>query len=193
MLLDDRARDAFLTQVRTNPVNATLLDQLPALGLADCWLVAGCLFETVWNFQTGRPPTENIDDYDVFYFDDTDLSYDAEDRVIRQVAAAFADIDARIEVKNQARVHLWYRQRFRHDYLQLSSSTDGIDRFLVECTCVAIRCGPDRVPDAYATYGLREMRAGILRPNALNRNDRLFAQKTAGYQRRWPWLRVEGA
>ena len=193
MLLDDRARDALLTQVRTNPVNATLLDQLPALGLPDCWLVAGCLFETIWNLQTGRPPTENIDDYDVFYFDDTDLSYDAEDRVIRQVAAACADIDARIEVKNQARVHLWYRQRFRHDYLQLSSSTDGIDRFLVECTCVAIRCGLDRVPDVHATYGLREMRAGILRPNALNRNDRLFAQKTAGYQRRWPWLRVEGA
>ena len=193
MLPDLMAAETFLTQVSTNPVNAALLDRLPALGLPDCWLVAGCLFETVWNFQTGRPPTENIDDYDVFYFDDTDLSYDAEDRVIRQVAAAFADIDARIEVKNQARVHLWYRQRFRNDYSQLTSSTDGIDRFLVECTCVAVACTLGRNPDVYATYGLDEMRAGILRPNALNRNDRLFAQKTASYQKRWPWLRVEGA
>jgi uncharacterized protein len=49
----------------------------------------------------------------VFYFDGTDLSYEAEDRVIRRVAAACADLPITIEVKDQARVHLWYRRRLR--------------------------------------------------------------------------------
>lgn len=191
MLLEQKLADGFLAQVRANPINAALLDRLPALSLPDCWLVAGCLFQTIWNVQTGRPPAENINDYDIFYFDGTDLSYETEDRVIQRVALAFADIDATIEVKNQARVHLWYRQRFRHDYPRLTSSTDGIDRFLVECTCVAVRCTSGQSREVYATYGLAEMYAGLLRPNALNRNDDLFAQKTASYQARWPWLPVE--
>jgi uncharacterized protein len=193
MLLERKPAEKFLAQVRVNPINAALIDRLPALGLPDCWLVAGCLFQTIWNVQTGRPPAEHIDDYDVFYFDGTDHSYEGEDRFIKRVAAAFGGLDVRIEVKNQARVHLWYRQRFRHDYPQLTSSADGIDRFLVECTCVAVRCAAGQPREVYATYGLDDMHAGLLRPNALNRNDELFARKSASYQRRWPWLRVAAA
>ncbi len=181
----------FLAQVRVNPINAALLDRLPTLGLRDCWLVAGCLFQTIWNVNSGRPPAEKISDYDVFYFDDTDLSYEAEDRAIKHVAAAFADSDARIEVKNQARVHLWYRQRFGTDYPRLTSSTHGIDRFLVACTCVGVRCPAGGQPEVHATYGLDDLRAGLLRPNPVNLPGNRFAEKAASYQARWPWLRVE--
>jgi uncharacterized protein len=191
MLMDQIPAGKFLAQVRTNPANASLLDRLPTLALPDCWLVAGCLFQTVWNLQTGRPPAESINDYDVFYFDSADLSYEAEDRVIKQVAAACADIDARIEVRNQARVHLWYRQRFGYDYPKLTSSTDGIDRFLVACTCVGVHCTAGVRQGVYATYGLDDLRAGRLRPNAVNRPGNRFAEKAASYQSRWPWLQVE--
>ena len=190
MLLEQSAAEPFLDQVRANPINAALIDRLPALALPDCWLVAGCLFETIWNVRTGRPPDEFIDDYDVFYFDDSDLSYEAEDSVIARVSAACANLGARIEVKNQARVHLWYRQRFGHDYPRLRSSTDGIDRFLVECTCIAVGCNADVGSRVYATYGLDDMYAGILRSNVRNPSAVLYGKKTGSYQRRWPWLRV---
>jgi uncharacterized protein len=153
--------------------------------------VAGCLFQTVWNIQTGRPAAENIADYDVFYFDPTDLSYDAEDCAIRLVAAACADLGVTVEVKNQGRVHLWYRQRFGHDYPQLTSSHDGIDRFLVACTCVAIRCEAGVPHTLYATHDLNDLYRGILRPNPLQLNGELFARKAVSYQARWPWLRIE--
>jgi uncharacterized protein len=184
---------AFVADVRRNPFNAALLDRLPALQLPDCWLVAGCLFQTVWNLQAGRPPAENIRDYDVFYFDDTDLSYEAEDRVIKQVTAAFADLPITIEVKNQARVHLWYRQRFGHDYPQLTASRDGIDRFLVACTCVGIACSRAAPPVVYAPFGLSEMYAGVLRPNGAERATSRFAEKASTYAARWSWLKYDGA
>lgn len=185
------AAATFLTTVRQNPINDALIDRLPALGLPDCWLVAGCLFQTVWNVKAGRPPAENIRDYDVFYFDGADTSYEAEDRAIRRLAEATRDLGAEIELRNQARVHLWFAQRFGHEIAPLRSSVDGIDRFLIECTCVGIRCAVGEPHTVHATYGLDDLHAGILKPNPLTPNGSRFAEKAVSYRSRWPSLRIE--
>jgi len=191
MIVDAAMASVFIGQVRENPINAALIDRLPLLGLNDCWLVAGCLFQTIWNVRAGRPPAEQILDYDIFYFDPAGLSYEAEDVEIGRLAAAFVDLEASVELRNQARVHLWYRQRFGHDYPQLRRSTDGIDRFLVECTCVGIACAAGGSPRVYASYGLENLYAGILRPNWRNHAESQFEEKAASYAKRWPWLRID--
>ena len=188
--MTDALDQRFRTAVALNPVNVALLARLPALVLPDCWLVAGCLFQAVWNIQCDRAPGDGVNDYDVFYFDDTDLSYEAEDRVIRRVLAATADLGATIEVKNQARVHLWYAQRFGAGYPQLRSAKDGIDRFLVAGTCVGIGASLSNGADLYAPYGLADIFDGILRPNAHNLVGDRYAAKAESYRTRWPHLRV---
>ena len=75
----------FVALALENPANRVILERLPSLGLADAWLVAGCLFQTAWNLRSGRPPGENIADYDLFYFDE-DLSWEAEDREIQRAS-----------------------------------------------------------------------------------------------------------
>jgi len=172
-----------------DPVNVALLRRLPDMGLRECFLVAGCLFQAVWNRRDGRPPGWGVKDYDVFYFDDSDLSWEAEDAVIRRADRELADLGATIEVRNQARVHLWYEQRFGVAYPKLTSSRDGVDRYLVECTCVGIEVASGAL---YAPYGLADLHAGILRINPVNPNTVLFRQKARGYQARWPWLRIVG-
>ena len=42
----------FVSEALQNPHNAALLERLPFLGLPDAWLVAGCLFQTVWNLRS---------------------------------------------------------------------------------------------------------------------------------------------
>jgi len=180
----------FLRLVLQNPINCTLMDRLPQLALKDAWLVAGSLFQTVWNLQSGRPATEGIKDYDVFYFDGDDLSWGSEDKQIQRLRDVLGDLDANIELKNQARVHLWYGDRFEPGYPPLRSSRDGIDRFLVDCTRVAIRIGKG-VGELYAPSGLDELYAGVLRPNPRNRRPKLFIEKAESYRARWPWLRVD--
>jgi len=182
---------AFVSLVQQNPVNRAILERLPALGLPDAWLVAGCLFQTVWNIRSGRPPEEGIKDYDVFYFDAADLSYEAEDRQIKRLDQAFADLAAPIELRNQARVHLWYGQRFGAGYPPLRSSRDGIDRFLVQCTCIAIASRSDGTLELYAPNGLADLAAGHLRANPLNLRGDRYSEKAASYRARWPWLTVE--
>lgn len=177
----------FLEIALENPANQKLLARLQGLRLPQCHLTAGCLFQGIWNRLSGRSPAWGIKDYDVFYFDSGDLSLQAEDAVIRQVHAAAADLHIEIEVKNQARVHLWYPQRFKQDYPALRSARDGIGRFLVSCTCVGIEAASGGL---YAPYGLGELSAGELRMNPRTPFADLFAHKAASYQARWPWLKV---
>jgi hypothetical protein len=95
-----------------NPINRAILQRLPLLGAPQCWLVAGCIYQVAWNERAGHTPQSDIKDYDIFHFDDADLSYEAEDAVIQRGRVLFADLDGLIEIRNQARVHLWYPQRF---------------------------------------------------------------------------------
>lgn len=178
---------SFIAQALSNPVNAELLQRLDSLRLPQCHLTAGCLFQALWNRQAGRAPDWGVKDYDVFYFDAADLSWEAEDRVIRAVQALTADLGVAVEVKNQARVHLWYRDRFQADYPQLTRTTDGIDRYLIACTCVGI---DTRSRALYAPNGLDELQRGILRMNPRFAQPAMFRDKARSYQERWPWLSI---
>ena len=173
--------------ILANPFNGVLLHRLAALALPDCHLVARCLFQPVWNAVSGRDPAWGIKDYDVCYFDGADLSWEAEDRVVHRVAAATADLPVTVEVRNQARVHLWYRDRFGEDYPVLTSARAGIDRYLIRCTCVGIRVADD---DLYAPDGFEDLVAGVLRLNPVDPRPTLFRQKAESYRARWPWLRI---
>ena len=81
---------------------------MPDLGVADAWLVAGCVYDAVWNAHMGWPTDAHVNDYDIFYFDGGDLSYAAEDAVIQRGRALFDDLGAPVEIRNQARVHLMH-------------------------------------------------------------------------------------
>jgi hypothetical protein len=177
----------FVAQALQDPANAALLERLPALGLPQGFLTAGSLFQATWNRVSGKPPGWGVKDYDVFYFDDSDLSWDAEDAVIRRVHDAVADLGVTVEVKNQARVHLWYEARFKSHYPRLRSARDGIDRYLIACTRVGIALA-DRT--LYAPDGLDDLAAGVLRMNPLLPMRELFLKKAGDYQARWPWLQV---
>lgn len=179
---------AFLADVLRNRNNALILERWDALCLPDGWLVAGCLFQTVWNNIAGRAPDSGIKDYDIFYYDPSDLSAEAEVLVQRKAVELFSDLNITIELCNQARVHQWYQSHFGYPYPKLGSAKDGIDRFLIPATCVGIN--PREV---YAPNGFDLLYEGVLSMNPLTPHRALYEQKAASYQQRWPWLRrVDG-
>ena len=185
----DEAR--FVDLVRRNPVIEVILDRLPDLNLPDCWLVSGSLIFTVWNVEDGRDPAYGIKDYDVFYFDDADTSYEAEDRVIRRAAALFRDVEAEIELRNQARVHLWFEQRNGVAYPPLRSSTEGIDRFLGQVHTLGIRPDSQGGIEVYAPYGFEDLERRLVRrnPKALGPAS-TYAEKTARWQSFFPDMTI---
>jgi hypothetical protein len=179
--------ESVIATARENPVNAELLRLLPALNLPQCHLVAGCVYQATWNRISGRAAGWGIKDYDVFYFDDRDLSWDAEAAVTKRAADLLGPLAAQVEIKNQARVHLWYPWRFNAPYPQLRSARDGIDLYLVECTCVGIDVAGGAL---YAPYGLDDLERGVLRLNRRIGQVDLFREKARSYRDRWPWLTI---
>jgi hypothetical protein len=179
----------FTRTALANPVNRAILGRLEKLDVGDCWLVSGALFQTVWNVLTGRPPQFGIRDYDVFYFD-PDTSWDAEDLVIKRAAELFGDLGAPVEVRNQARVHLWYEQKFQAPYPALKRSTDGIDRFLMDAAMVGIRPA-GRAYELYAPKGFDDIAAMTIRPNRANNfhPDR-YREKAERWRELWPELTI---
>ena len=176
----------FLNIALENPINAEIALRLPKLGLDQCMLTAGSLFQTIWNHQSKLSLTWGIKDYDVFYFDE-DLSFQFEDKIIEAAQALFIDLDINIELKNQARVHLWYNSRFGRQYPKLKSTKDGIDRYLISGTCLGLDIDTHQI---YAPNGLSDTEQGILRINPKNYNLDLFHQKAKSYQDRWSWLKI---
>jgi uncharacterized protein len=156
--------DDFLASCLRNPVIDGIADELLRLALPDAWIVSGCLVQTVWNVLTSRPVDHGISDYDIFYFD-PDTSWQAEDAVIGELQRRLEKPGVKIEVRNQARVHLWYPEKHGLPYPALHSSTEGIDRFLTKNTQVGIR----RSPGAFST----EMDTGSHEENASNKDPEL--------------------
>ena len=175
----------FLTTALAVPANRAIVERLPELGAPQALLTAGCLFQPVWNAAGGQPLDHAIRDHDLFYWD-PDLSEAAEAQMIERAERLFADLGVTVEVRNQARVHLWYERHFGAPCPPLPSAWAGVDRFLMPCCCVAV--GADG--RLYAPYGLSDLAAGVLRPNPVNVQPALFAAKAARYRERWPWLTV---
>jgi uncharacterized protein len=176
----------FVGDILQNRNNRAILERWGRLGLPDGWLVAGCLFQTVWNLRGGRAPEADIKDYDLFYFDPDELSEEAEAAVQARVDEVLGDLGVAVEATNQARVHLWYESYFGKPYGRLNSTCEGIDRFLVSATCVGVQPGK-----VYAPYGLALLYEGVLTMNPLSPHQELFDRKVASYLSRWPWLRVQ--
>src|SRR5690242_19512503 len=101
---DEAALRARMVEIlRATPQLMRVLETARALDLPDWLVFSGAVYQPVLNRLTGRPPEYGLNDYDLAYFDPADLSYDAEDRVIRRAAAAFdPPLRGLVEVRNQA-------------------------------------------------------------------------------------------
>ena len=193
MEIPDRHRDLralFVDIVIANETVRALTDRLAELGLPDCYLAAGCLCQTVWNYMSGFPPSHGIVDYDVFYCDLSDLSWEGEDRVIRRCTAAFADLGVDVQVRNQARVHLWYPEKFGVPQEPLHSTGEGIDGFLTRCSAHGLRKSAGGGYDVYAPFGFDDVFEMVVRPNHVHDLPQRYREKANRWQRTWPRITV---
>ncbi len=174
--------------LRRAPTLMHVLRTARTLDLQDWLVFSGAVYQTVLNHRTGRPLEYGIKDYDLGYFDGSDLSYGAEDAVIRRVAAVFAEpLRGMVEVRNQARVHLWFETKFGEPYTPLSCTAEALQRFTATMFAIGVRLEADDRLHVEAPFGLTDLFAMRLRPNPCRRT--LGFQRTAAAARaRWPEL-----
>ncbi|HZE48351.1 MAG TPA: nucleotidyltransferase family protein [Jatrophihabitantaceae bacterium] len=173
--------------LRAAPTLMRVLRIIRDLELPDGLVMSGAVYQPVWNHVTGRDPEYGLKDFDVGYFD-PDISYDAEDAVIRRVAAACpAELRDLVEVRNQARVHVWFEKHFGRpyeSYTPLTHSAEALERFTATAFAVGVRLSGDRLR-IDAPFGLDDLFAMRLRPNPI-RATTGFEGTAAAARARWP-------
>jgi hypothetical protein len=176
--------------IREEPVLMEVLEGLAADGLPDHMLVAGAIYNLAWNRLTGRPALQGINDIDVFYFD-PDTSWDAEDVAIKRLAARFAHLPLPVQVRNQARVHLWFPQKFgATDFAPLTSSEEMLGRYASKTHAVAARLEPDGRMSVLAPFGLDDIFSFRVVPNPVLPNRVAHEAKGARAKSVWPEISV---
>ncbi len=176
-----------------SPRLMTVLETARELDLPDWMIFSGGIYQTAWNALTGRDPDYGIKDYDLGYFD-PDTSWDAEDAAIVRARQAYRPpLDGLVEVRNQARVHLWFEQRFGEAYAPLIRTADALTRFVSPTFAVGARLSAGGEIEIVAPFGVEDIFALRIRPNPLRPQSGGFDRAARSAQARWPEITVEAA
>lgn len=192
--MTEAEREARLIEIlRGNETLMQVLRTVRDLGLPDWRLFSGSVYQSVWNAQTGRPAGFGTKDYDIGYFD-PDTSWDAEDVWIKRVAEAFEEpLKSQVEVRNQARVHLWAPQKFGEDFAPLNNTDEAPARFVARAFAVGVRLEGDDTISVHAAYGLADVFDLVVRPTPSRGKAKGWDAIIAKLKGRWPELTVKDA
>ena len=181
-------RDALEAIIRSLPHLMAVLHGLRDMALPDHLLVAGAIYNEVWNHLTGRAVLTGVNDIDVCYFDGADIGWDAEDRVIRAVETRFAGLPVPVQVRNQARVHVWFEAKFGSPFTPLTSSAQMLERYASKTHAVGARLRADGSMDIVSPFGLDDLFSFRMVPNPVLNNRKAHTEKGARAKATWPEL-----
>ena len=157
--------------------------------MPDAWLAAGALAQSVWNSAFGYGLLHGIADVDLVYFDADDLSEAAEARQTERVQRLFASLPVRLDVKNEARVHLWYRAKFGYPIRPYRSTADAIATFPTTATAIGLRPQGTGL-ELCAPFGLDDLLGLVVRPNKVQIRREIYEAKVRRWRGLWPSLTV---
>jgi hypothetical protein len=174
--------------LKKSPVVTEVLRLAPQLELTDWYLGAGAIAQTVWNELHGFPLEQGILDCDLVYFDG-DVSEEAQEANIQKGRGLFGALSIDVEIVNEARVHIWYKEAFGKEIKPYKSSENAICTWPTTATSVGVRYEGDRFV-VFAPYGLDDLLGMIVRPNKIQVTQEIYKKKAARWSGIWPKLTV---
>lgn len=186
----DKLEQALRAILENSPVLWSVIQGAEQLGLSDYYIGAGCIAQTVWNHQNGLPPLYGISDVDIVYYDGDDLTWAGEDGVIRRGLALFGELPLSLDVKNQARVHLWYQEKFGVEISPYRSLEDAIRSWPTTATAVGVRLRGGELA-VFAPFGLEDLFHQRIRPNKVQITEEIYRKKCARWGAMWDMLTFE--
>jgi hypothetical protein len=186
MLVSQDVSTRLADALRENEDLWECLHRFATLNLSAWYLGAGCVAQTIWNLAHGKTPGADILDYDLVYYD-RDLSEERERAVTHQAKELVGDLSLELDVKNQARVHVWYPSRFGYGIRPYQSTEDAIGTWPTTATAIGVRPG-GRGLEVYAPFGTDELFNLVVRPNRVQITPAIYDAKVTRWVARWPSL-----
>lgn len=102
----------------------------------------------------------------------------------------FSDLDADIDLKNEARVHLWYKSRFGIGIAPYEFVEDAIHSWPTTATSLGVRRDVTGNFITYAPFGLEDLFGLVVRPNKRQITRDVYIEKVDRWIKAWPRLRI---
>lgn len=157
---------------------------------SDYYIGAGCIADTVWNDLSGYPLTYGISDVDVVYFDDKNTAIENEENYRRLLTKKLGEFPFKLDVKNEACVHLWYKQKFGFQIEPYTSLENAIDSWPTTATSLGIRKEKNDSYVIYAPYQLDDLFSMIIRPNKKIITKEIYEKKAEKWHCKWDKLTI---
>lgn len=176
--------------IMSSAVVSTTIERAKLLNIDNYYIGAGCITQTVWNYLSNNPLDYGIKDIDFVYFDKEDLSIESENMVISKVTELYSDLKIKADVKNQARVHLWYKSKFGYEIKPFLSLESAINTWPTTATAIGVRKEANNTFKIYAPFGLNDMFGKIVRANKTQITRQIYENKVSGWLKKWPDLKI---
>jgi uncharacterized protein len=178
--------EKLLSLIQQNSFVMDVIDAIPELGLPNCYVAGACIAQTVWNLAHHKKPYADIKDIDLVYFDG-DLSDEKEKAEQTRVRSLFKNFPMEIDVINEARVHLWYKDTFGYDIKPYASVEEAITTFPITAGVIGIR-KEKGVYTIFAPLGFNDIFSLIVRGNKKQITKDIYEAKLKRWQLCWPTL-----
>lgn len=184
--------EIFLKILKQNKNLMTVLDYIDSLNLPNYYIAAGAVFQTIWNYYDNKPLNYGIKDIDIIYYDTNNLSKESEQELENKVIEYFKKekLNYQFDIHNEARMHLWKKEKENKDINQYKNSEDAIDKWIATPHAVGITKENNQIK-VYAPYGLSDIFSKTIRPIKHEANSKeLYNKKVASWQTRFDNLNI---
>jgi hypothetical protein len=154
------------------------------LKLTDWCLSAGFVRNLVWDKLHGKRVATELNDIDLIYFDEKDLSQSREKYYERDLSSR---VPAPWSVKNQARMHI------RNDDPPYKSVEDAMTYWVEVETAIGAYVRPNGDLELVAPLGLQSLFDLKVTINTKRPKPEIFSHRVEGkgWLERWPLLKIE--
>jgi hypothetical protein len=173
----------------SNEVLNNVFIRAQKLDLQNYYIGAGCIAQTVWNNHMKCDPLHGILDIDFVYYDSSDVSFEAENSTIEYIKNGIGPCPVKLDIKNQARVHVWYKEHFGYDIKPYTSVEEAINTWPTTATSIGVRF-ENGTMKLYAPFGLNDLFGMIVRANKAKITEEIYMQKVNKWKAKWPDLAI---
>lgn len=182
--------EEFVSILKKNKDLMTILDYIYELNLPNFYIAAGSVFQTIWNYYDNKPLNFGIKDIDIIYYDSNNLSKEVEKELEEKIIEHFKELNYKFDVHNEARMHLWKKEKENKNINQYKNSEDAIDHWIATVHSIGITKENDNIK-VYAPYGLSDIFSRTIRPIKHKDNSKeLYDKKVASWQKRFEKLNI---
>lgn len=168
-----------------------VFDALDQMDMPEYYIGAGAIVQNVWNSLTGKPQNYGISDIDLVYFNVDSYSQDEETTITLQLSKQLGAFPFALDVKNQARVHLWYQEKFGYTIEPYQSLEDAINTWPTTSTALGIRRLPHNQWLVYAPFGVDDVFDLKIIANNRQITPGIYQNKVDKWTGKWPELLPE--